>query len=293
MKKYLPVLYSMITAFCLQAHVYGQTAGQISGTIKSKQGVIQGAQVEFYDLSNEFQGNCISGTNGKFTAEKKINLNRTLQVKINATGYKPLVKNLKVQTNGDAGEFMLERQDLIITGFVRDSVTEQALPGSEIFFYNEQGKLIQARSTNGLGYYEVETEFTYGQKITLRVTKKGYSDDKEQTLTFTSEGINKLSDILLPAAGDRGLRAFIRVRDKNSGKPLEGGTVRYFDKKLSSFVDAPIPANGELELRLFQRAGTALDIQVIKSKYRTVTLKAILSDEPLNNVFTCELVKGH
>lgn len=290
--KCLFVLYSLVSGFCLQAALYGQSATEISGTIKSKQGVVQGAQVEFYDLNNEFQGNCISGPTGKFTSEKKMAIGRSIRIKINTTGYKIVEKDIKVNTNGDAGEFMLERRNLVITGFVRDSITELVLQGAEIFFYDDQGKLIQAKSTNSLGYFDLETDFIYGQKITVRVLKKGYYDDKEQTLTFTSEGRNNMQDILLPEIGARGLRAYIRIKDKRNGKPLGGGTVRYFDKK-STYIETPVPPGGELELKLYQRPGTTLDLQVTNARYRAFKLNAILSEEPLNNVFTCALERGN
>lgn len=291
--KYLFVLYSLILGFSLQANLYGQSAIEVRGTIKSKQGAVQGAVVEFFDPNNEFQGNCISGPTGKFISEKKMAIGIALKIKVNASAYQSVEKNIRVNTNGEAGEFMLERRNLIITGFVRDSISEQALTGVEVFFYDDQGKLIQSRSTNSMGYYEVETDFVYGQKITIRVAKKDYYDDKEQTQTFTSQGINRLPDIMLPDLGARGLRAFIRIKDKKNGSPLGGGVVRYFDKRKSSYIDATVPANGEIELRLYQRPGTTLDLQVSKSKYRTFELKAILSEEPLNNVFTCALSRGN
>ena len=62
---------------------------------------------------------------------------------------------------------MLRHKVLAISGSVKDSISEMPVAGVEIFFYDES-KLIQSKSTNSMGYFDLETDFTYGQKITVR-----------------------------------------------------------------------------------------------------------------------------
>lgn len=289
MKKII-VLLTLLISIGLQISLKGQTAIEIRGTIKSSQGALSAADITFLDLDDVFQGNCVSGPDGRFKSQYKLQVGKTIRIKISKTGYEPYERTFKIDKTGNAGEFMLQRKILTISGFVKDSITEMALQGAEIFFYNEEGKLIQSRSVNSLGYFDLETSFTYGQKITVRISKIGYHD-KEQTLTFTSDGRNILQDILLPQLGDRGLRAFIRIKDKKKGKPLGGVNVHYFDKKKSSYMDTVVSIKGEIELKLYQRPGTTFDLQISKPNYRTIHAKPTLSEDPLINVFTYELEK--
>jgi hypothetical protein len=277
----------LIASLGLQMQSYGQSAVGITGTVKSDQGALQGATVSFLDLNDNFQGNCVSGPDGKFISQNKMPVGKAVKIRIAITGYQPFEKVIQIDRSGNAGEFMLQLKSLTISGFVRDSISEVPLAGVEVFFYDES-RLIQSRSTNNQGYFEIETGYTYGQKITVRVSRVGYYD-KEQTLIFTSEGRNVLQDILLPQLGDRGLRAFIRVRDKSKDKPMGGAAVRYFDAKRSIFVDTVVSALGELELKLYQRPGTTLDLQISKPGYVTIQAKATLSEDPLVNVFTYEM----
>ena len=286
--KNIIVLITLVLSLGLKISLFGQTTIEISGTIKSSQGALQGAEIDFLNLNDEFQGNCVSGPNGKFKSENKMQVGRTIKIRVSKTGYETSEKTYKIDKMGDAGEFMLKRKILTISGFVKDSIAETALTGAEIFFYDES-KLIQSRSTNSQGYFDLETGFTYGQKITVRVSKSGYHD-KEQTLTFTSEGRNTLQDILLPQLGDRGLRAFIRIKDKKKGKPLGNVAIRYFDKKKSSYIDTMVSSKGEqLELKLYQRPGTTLDLQISKPNYVPIQAKLTLSEDPLSNVYEYEM----
>ncbi len=70
---------------------------------------------------------------------------------------------------------------------------------------------------------------------------------------------------------------------------IGGAAIRYFDKKLSVYIDTVASATGELSLKLYQRPGTTLNIRISKFKYVPVEANATLSEEPLNNVFTYEL----
>ena len=283
----LLVLLTVTLGVCVWLPLYGQSGVEITGVVKSPQGALQGAQISFLSVNDDFQGNCISGPDGRFKSQNKMPVGRTVKIRISSAGYEPFEKLYEIDRSGNAGEFLLQLKSLTISGFVRDSISEAVLAGVEVFFYDES-RLIQSKSTNSLGYFEVETNFTFGQKITVRVSRAGYHD-KEQTLTFTSEGRIVLQDILLPQLGDRGLRAFIRIKDKDKGKPIGGAAIRYFDKKRSTFIDTLVSAQGELELKLFQRPGTTLDLQITKPRFVTIQAKATLSEDPLVNVFTYEM----
>lgn len=283
MKKILSLLF--LTG--LHCHLYAQVFTEITGTIKSPQGAMQGAEITFLNLNEEFEGNCISGPDGRFKSQSKFQLGRTVKIKVSASGYETAEKTLKVDSTGNAGEFMLQRKKLTVSGFVRDSISEVVVEGAEIFFYDD-ATLIQKKSTNSQGYFVFETNFSYGQRITIRVSKMGFYD-KEQTLTFTSEGRNTLPDILLPQIGDRGLRAFIKVVDKKRGKPMAGVTVRYLDRKRSSYIDTVTTQTGQVELKLYQRPGTLLDLEIIKPNYRTIRAKPTLNEQPDNNKHEYEM----
>jgi len=287
--KHTLILIILILRFGCQSYIFSQTTVQVSGTVKSAQGAIQGAEVSFLKLNDEFESNCISGTDGKFRSETKMQVGKSIKIKVKIKGYKPSEKTYSISRTGDAGEFMLKKEILAISGFVKDSISEMAIPDVEIFFYQDS-KMIQTQSTNSMGYFDIETDFSYGQKITVKAAKKGYHD-KEQTLTFTSEGRNTLQDILLPQIGDRGLRAFIQVKDKKNSKALGGAGVRYFDKKKSTFVDTLVSSKGVLELKLYQQPGTILDLRISKPNYLTIEDKKTLSEDPLLNEFKYELVR--
>jgi hypothetical protein len=286
--KNLILLLAIFLTGGLHISLFGQTTIEITGTIKSPQGVIQGARIDFLDPADEFLGNSITGPNGKFKSENKMLIGKTIKIKVSKSGFETLERNYKIDRNGSAGEFMLDPKNIAVSGFIKDSLTDQPLPGVEIFFY-DQSKLIQAKSnTNSMGYFDLETNFIYGQVITIRVSKKGYYD-KEQNQILTSEGMNKLQEIQLPDLSSRGLRAFIRIKDKKTGKPLAGGTVRYLDTKKSTYKDTSLSSMGEVELKLYQRPGTKLDLEIRKPNFRTIQSKPTLSEEPINNVFNYEL----
>jgi hypothetical protein len=282
-------LLSVLVCLCWQLSTYGQTTVEITGIIKSQQGALQGAEVTFLTVNDEFQGNCISGPDGKFKSQYKVQIGKTIKIKITANEYSTFEKTFTVERSGNAGEFMLKRKTLNLSGFVRDSVTEAPLEAAEVFFYDES-KLIQSKSTNNLGYFDLETNFTSGQKITIRVSKKNYYP-KEQTLTFASEGRNTLPDILLPQVGDRGLRAYISVTDKKKKKPLSGVSVRYLDIKTSSHKDTIVASNGKVELKLYQQPGTTLELELSKPNYKTLKVYERLSADPLGNSFTYQMEK--
>lgn len=291
LKNYL-FFFILFCACAFQNALYGQATVQVSGTVKAQQGAIQQAHVEFLNLNDEFQTSGITGTNGVFRSEKKLAVGRTVKIKITMAGYRTLVKDMKITATGDAGEFRLERSNLMISGFVRDSISGLVLSGVEISFYNDQGKLIKARSnTDTRGYYDLETNFVFGQKITIRVFKKGYYDDKELTQTFSSEGRTSLPDILLPELGDRGLRAFVRITNKKTGKPLGGVNIHFLDRKKSAYIDSVVPATGELQLKLYQRPGTTLDMQITRPNYLGFKANPTLSEDPQVNQFSFPMEK--
>jgi hypothetical protein len=282
------VLFILFLTLGFQFKTRAQTTVEISGTIKSPQGVVPGARVDFLDEKEVFLGNCMTSTNGRFRSEAKILIGKTIKIRVIKSGFENLERDYTVDNAGDAGEFLLQPKPIAISGFVKDSMTDRPLQGVEIFYW-EQSKMVQVSATsNSMGYFNLETNFYYGQIITVRVSKQGYYD-KEQTLTITSEGMNLLPEFQLADLTARALRAFIRVNDKRTGKPLGGVTINYFDKKYSTYKDTSVTSIGNLELKLYQRPGTPLDFQLSKARYRSIHAERTLSEDPLKNKFEYEL----
>ena len=276
----------------LSRQASAQSTVQVSGVVKAQGGVIQQAEVEFYTLNDDFQGNSVTCTNGRFKSDNKMAVGRKIRVRVMAGTYKTLQKDITVPANGDLGEFRLERSALVISGFVRDSVSGAALPAVEIAFYDEKGKLIKAKfNTDSRGYFDLETDFVFGQKITVRFFKKGYYDDKEYSQTFSRDGRTSLPDILLPELGARGLRAFIRIRNRSTDKALGGANVHFFDVKKSRYFDSIVPSSGDLELKLYQRPGTLLDMKITRPNYFDITANENLSEDPQRNQFSYQMEK--
>src|SRR4051812_8586190 len=106
--KNLILLFFLSAGLVLHLSAYGQTSIEITGTVKSSDGAVQGAQVDFYDLKDEFLGNCITGPNGRFTSERKIAIGKTIKLKVSKPGYTDFEKTISMSRSGDAGEFMLQ-----------------------------------------------------------------------------------------------------------------------------------------------------------------------------------------
>jgi hypothetical protein len=238
-------------------------------------------------LKEAFLTNATTGSTGTFRSEKKLPVGKMIKIRVSMYGYENLEKQIKIEKTGDIGEFLLQNKKLAISGYVKDSITELPLQSVEVSFL-EQSRRIQSGITNSKGYFDIETDFVYGQKITVRVSKKDYFE-KEQTLTVTSEGHNILQDIYLPEVSARGLRAFINIIDKKTRKPLAGGNVRYLDTRQSTYKDTTLSANGKVELKLYQRPGTLLDLEISRPRYRTIKEKRTLSEAAIDNEFRYEM----
>ncbi|MEO5889939.1 MAG: carboxypeptidase-like regulatory domain-containing protein [Ferruginibacter sp.] len=282
------IFSSLFLIIGFPALLNAQTTVVIKGIVKSPDGAVQGARVDIFDVRKVLLDNSITGPTGSFRSERKIKIGTTIKIKISKLGYETAEIDYEIDSKGDAGQFLLQFKKLFITGTVRDSTTEQALQHAEISFYEQSGRLIQAKSTNSLGYFEIETDFIYGQKITVKAFKKGYFD-KEQTFTITSDDRNTMQDIMLPDVASRGLRAFIRVRDKKTGRPLEGVSVQYMDQRNKTYLDTLLSIKGEIELRLFQKPGSILDFTISRPGYVNIAAQRTLSAEPRENVFPYEM----
>jgi hypothetical protein len=281
--KNLIFFFTLFSSLNLEITMFAQAKIEINGIVVSSEGAIQGARVDFYDLGNQLLENSITGTNGKFKSEKGITIGQKIKVRVSKTGYETLEKEYSVTNTGDAGRFLLQLKKLFISGFVKDSITQDPLQDAQIFFYDDQSRLIQLKSTSSMGYFDFETNFIYGQRIIVKVYKKGYLN-KEQTLTITSDGVNRL-DFLLPDVNSTGLKAFIRIKDKKTGKALGGALVQYLDVRKRTYVDTIVSVKGEVELKLYQKPGTILDLRISKPNYRTIKDQKILSEDPLLNVY--------
>ena len=281
------ILLLLFSSFGLHITTYAQTV-VITGIVKSPDGVVQSARVDFFDERNNLLDNSITGPDGKFRSEKKLKIGKTIKIKITKAGYEEYGIDYDIDNTGDAGQCMLKTKKLVVTGTIRDSTTEEALRDAEIYFYDQAGRLIQAKSTNSLGYFEIETDFVYGQKITVKAYKKGYFD-KEQTLTITSDDRNTMQDILLPDIASRGLRAFILVKDKKSGRPLDGVSIQYLDQRKKANVDTVLSPKGEIELTIYQKPGSILVFTISRPGYVNISAQRTLSEEPRENRFEYEL----
>lgn len=284
-------LLTLLLNCALQTPLCGQTAIQVTGIVRSPRGPEPGVQVIVNFSNGSYMTSCLTDINGKFKTEKKVTVGQTVQFVINKKEFQPFEKMFKTDKTGNAGEMMLEPKKMAISGFVKDSLTDQPMQGVEVFFY-EDSKLIQPRSTNSLGYFDIETDFKYGQKITVRVSKKGYYP-KEQTLTITSEGMNRLDDIKLPGLETRGIKVFIHVLDKKNHNPLNDVLVRYYDNRTLTKVGykTALP-NGEVELKIYQSLGSQINFEISKPKYRSLNQSTTIRIDPdSKNEFTFILEK--
>lgn len=283
----LTSLMSIFSCFCLYSIADAQTV-IITGIVKSPDGVVQSARVDLFDEKNNLLDNGITGPDGKFKSEKKMKIGKTIKIKISKAGYEVYEIEYEIDNTGYAGQFLLQLKKLVVTGTIRDSTTEEALKDAEIYFYDQAGRLIQAKSTNSLGYFEIITDFIYGQKITVKAYKKGYFD-KEQTLTITSDDRNAMQDILLPDIVSRGLRAFIRIKDKKSGRPLDGVSIQYLNQRKKANVDTVLSSKGEIELTIYQKPGSILVFTISRPGYVNISAQRTLSEEPRENRFEYEM----
>ena len=149
-KLFIPIL---LLNFVAQTHSYGQTAIEVSGIIMSPNGPKPSVQVELYNSNGSFITTCLTDINGKFKTTRKLTVGQTVQIRTNNKEFQPLEKNYKVDKSGYAGELLLEYRKIAISGFVRDSLSDQPLQGVEVFFYDES--LIQSKPTDSRGYFIV------------------------------------------------------------------------------------------------------------------------------------------
>ncbi len=108
-KKPGPII--LILCLCWQCCLYGQTTVELTGTVKSSQGAVQAVEITFLTLQDEFQGNCISGPDGKFRSQYKTQIGKTIKIRLSSTGYDVYERTVTVDKTGNLGEFMLRRKD--------------------------------------------------------------------------------------------------------------------------------------------------------------------------------------
>jgi len=283
---------ALFTLFCIltEMTLYSQT--QISGSVRSAEGALQNVTVEFYDLSgNPLDRSTITDPYGKFKSEKKIAIGSTIKIKLHKDGYQTMEKEYKVDETGDAGEIPMSLAKLAISGVVKDSVTGEPLQGVEISFYEASRRIQLKYPTNREGYFDLETDFKLGDIIRIHLFKDGYFD-KEFIHTLTHSDMNILPTIPLANLNTGGLIAIIRITDK-AGNPIGGATLRYWDERKRQNVDTIVPANGELLLKIYQQAGTPLDLTVIKPNHRTNSVTWNLSTRTRENRIEVKLERTH
>ena len=265
----LPLLF---VGILFSSTLTAQKTIEISGTVHSPRGVEPRIDVEILNANGDFVTRALTGADGQFKTTRKFTINSSIQIRIKDKAFMVFEKAVRVPTNGNIGDLQLERKQIALSGFVKDSLAGKPIENAQVSFY-EDSKLIQSKSTNNQGYFDIETDYAYGQKITIRVDKKGYYS-KEQTKTVTSDGINSFDDFLLPCLGCRVSNVFIKVFDKKTDKPLSNVAVRYYDNRTMSKVTIVTPLNGEVVIKAYLTPGTLLDLEIVKAKYKTLSVKA-------------------
>src|SRR5215475_6062093 len=85
--KRIITLLMLLFLVVVQVSLHAQTTVEITGIVKSAQGALQGAEITFLTVDDEFQGNCISGPDGKFKSQYKMKIGKTFKITIGAKDY--------------------------------------------------------------------------------------------------------------------------------------------------------------------------------------------------------------
>lgn len=272
-----------VCLFCLSvlmSSLFAQTEVAISGTVKSSQGpLLEGATISFYSSEDQSLGNnCTTDREGRFKSEKIFKIGQTVVLKISKPGF--AAKSLRHITENLNGISKTDDINLdpktVITGFVIDSVSTETIQGAVVSFYDKDNKLIQSRSTNSEGYFNFETDFTYGEIIRIRVSNLNYFP-REQTLRIVKpEREDNRMSFRIPKISDSGMKVVIRVTDSKKNKALPGVKLSYFDGR--AYRDTIVSASGETQLKnIFQQPGTRLDLRLRKPGYREISAKPTLA----------------
>jgi len=255
-----------------------QPAAFVMGTVRSEQGAaVKDAVVTFFDKNDQqLGGPVLSDVDGRYKSGAIFKNGQNLTVRAKKTGFSEGAVSLKI-ANGSNGantaNFTL-RTMTVISGFVSDSVTSDAMPGAEVSFFDKEGRLIQSRSTDSRGYYDFETDFSFGEVIKVRAEKKDYFPKEEVLRIVKPEREENRRDFRLPKKEDRGVRLGIRVYNRKR-KSLEGAKITYEDRGRKEVVT---PTSGESMLKITQRAGTRMKFRVTKAGYREVVREHTLGE---------------
>lgn len=264
-----------LTLICLIAVLHNEAISQskiaINGVVKSAQGLfVSEATVSIHNQQDELLKTVTTSADGQFKTDKSFKADQTVIIKVSKPGFSDKSVTHRVRSqNGtsNAGEIQLTPQT-IITGFVSDSVTLEPVQGAEVSFFDVSGRLIQSRSTNMEGYFEFETDFTFGEIIKVRVSKMYYFP-REKTLRIVKpEREENRVNVRIPKVEDTGIKVTVRVFDRKNGKVMTGGKLRYPERGKPKEV--LVPANGEVNLNVFQQPGTRLNLRIQKPKYKEI-----------------------
>ena len=76
------ILLSLVSGIICSFPLNAQTTVELSGVIKSKQGAVQGARVDFFDSREAFLTNATTGPSGTFRSEKKLPVGRVIKMRV-------------------------------------------------------------------------------------------------------------------------------------------------------------------------------------------------------------------
>lgn len=277
-QSFLRCLISLWIITSLSDAAIGQSKNAITIAVKSTQGQsIPGATITIHSQQDELLKTGVTEVDGRFKTEKLFKTDQTITLKVSKPGFseKEITHRVRNQ-NGSANVVEIQLAPrTTITGFVSDSVTLEPVQGAEVSFFDVSGKLIQSRSTNLEGYFEFETDFTFGEIIKVRVSKMYYFP-REKTLRIVKpEREENRVDIRIPKVEDTGIKVAVRVFDRKNGKVMTGGKLRYPERGKPKEV--LVPANGEVNLNIFQQPGTRLNLRIQKPKYKEIAANPALA----------------
>ncbi len=253
-----------------------QPAAFVSGTVRADPGsaAVKDVTVSFFDQNEQLLGTVLSDVDGRYQSGKIFKNGQNLTVKAKKTGYSEESRILKIvtgTTGANTANFTLLTMT-VISGFVSDSISSDALPSAEVSFYDKEGRLIQSRTVDSRGYYDFETDFTFGEVIKVRAEKKDYVPKELVLRIVKPEREENRVDFRLPKKEDRGVKLALRVYTRKR-KPIGGAEISYQDRGPQKRLT---DANGESLLNIYQKPGTRVKFTVRKGGYREV-----VRDHPL------------
>ena len=184
--------------------------------------------------------------------------------------------------------------DIRIEGVVTDKKTGAKIANAYVVIKDEKGKQIASVMTDAQGNYSIPA--LSGMTYTMEVKKEGFASETE-SLTTTDE--NVLKDFQIESAG---IEFVYEVKDKSSGIPIEGVTIKINNIKNKATINVVTASNGSASVfdeKLNLGDKVELEITLSKSGYLDKTIRVnvnvnskIINVSELMDIYMSKLVVG-